>query len=564
MKSLWIVLSFLTVPARRRNLLALGKLLLVFVILVTIFTIAFQYLMHLEGQTHSWITAVYWVLVVMSTLGFGDITFHSDLGRLFSMVVLVSGSTFMLVLLPFMFIQFFYVPWMEAQAAARAPREVSNKLNGHVILTGLGAVERSLVEMLRRSRIPYVLIVSDLAEALRLHDEGYTVMLGEIDDRATYLKARAEQASLVVAGQRDTTNTNIAFTVREISTTVTIVGTASIPASVDILELAGCNRVLQLGEMLGQMLARRILGRDAKCHVVGGFGDLLVAEASVAGTPLVGRTLKDIRLAEHARVNVVGVWKRGGFELAGPDTLVNANSVLLLSGTRKDLDEYDALFCLYGLPEAHVLIIGGGRVGRAVAQELSIRGIDYRIVERQLEKLPVPERYVVGDAAELEILQQAGIMGCSSAVITTHDDDINIYLAIYCRRLRPDIQILARSNQDRNVSTLHRAGADFVMSYASTGASSAFNLLQADSLLMLAQGLNVFRASVPPELVGRTLEECRFRQMTGCNVIAIEYPDQWDAHPTPGSVLTETAKLIVVGDAQSEQRFISQWSHGPT
>ena len=33
---------------------------------------------------------LYWVLVTMSTLGFGDITFKSDIGRLFSVVVLVT------------------------------------------------------------------------------------------------------------------------------------------------------------------------------------------------------------------------------------------------------------------------------------------------------------------------------------------------------------------------------------------------------------------------------------------------------------------------------------------
>ena len=35
----------------------------------------------------------------MTTLGFGDITFTSDLGRLFSVLVLVSGSAFLLVVL---------------------------------------------------------------------------------------------------------------------------------------------------------------------------------------------------------------------------------------------------------------------------------------------------------------------------------------------------------------------------------------------------------------------------------------------------------------------------------
>jgi len=557
MKSLPVVISFLTDPARRRNLLALGKLLVVFVILVAIFTLAFHVLMEREGQRHSWATAMYWVLVVMSTLGFGDITFQSDAGRLFSVVVLLSGSIFMLVLMPFMFIQFFYVPWMESQAAARAPRKLPIGTAGHVILTGVGTVERALIRMLKRAHIPYAVLVADLAEGLRLHDEGFAVMLGDLDDRSTYERARADKASLVVTAQRDTTNTNVAFTVREISARVEIVATASAAASVDILELAGCTQVLQLGEMLGQALSRRVLGRDARCHVIGSFGDLLIAEAAAAGTPLVGRALKDIRLNEHTRVNVLGVWDRGRFTLAGPETNVESVSILLLAGTRDDLDEYDALFCVYGSAEASVIIIGGGRVGRATAKGLRENKVDYRIIEREPSRIRDPQRYVLGDAAELEILEQAGIRTCSTVVVTSHDDDINVYLSIYCRRLRPDVQILARANQDRNVSTLHRAGADFVMSYASMGASNVFNLLKRGNLLWLAEGLDVFRVAVPEFLVGKSLAECRFRQTTGCNVVAVEEFGTCNASPDPHRPLSASASLIIVGDTESEERFFA-------
>jgi len=39
----------------------------------------------------------------MSTLGFGDITFSSDLGRIFSLIVLLTGIVYLLVMLPFTF-----------------------------------------------------------------------------------------------------------------------------------------------------------------------------------------------------------------------------------------------------------------------------------------------------------------------------------------------------------------------------------------------------------------------------------------------------------------------------
>lgn len=555
LKSLPLVISFMTNPALKRNFAALAKLLTVFVVIVSVYTVTFHVLMEREGQTHSWATGVYWVLVVMSTLGFGDITFTSDLGRIFSVVVLLSGSIFMLVLLPFMFIQFFYVPWMEAQAAARAPRKLDESTRGHVILTGKSALEQTFIAILNRTHHQYVLLVADLQEALRLHDEGYRVMVGELDDQATYQRAQAGAAAMVVAAQRDTTNSNIAFTVREISEEVKIVATASSEASLDVLELAGCDHVLQLGEMLGNSLARRVVGRDAKCREVGAFGELIIAEASVHGTPLVGRTLKQIRLNEHTQVNVIGVWDRGRFSLAGPDTLIEPSTVLLLAGKREDLDEYNGLFCVYGTADASVIIIGGGRVGRATAKGLKEAGIKHVIIEQLPERIRDETNYLLGNAADFEVLEQAGIRSCSTVVITSHDDDMNIYLAIYCRKLRPNVQILVRANQDRNVSTLHRAGADFVMSYASAGATSLYNILQRGSLLLLADGLDVFRVSVPVSLVGKTLAECRFRQTTGCNVVAITHDGEAHHNPDPHRPFSRDDELILVGDTESEQRF---------
>jgi K+/H+ antiporter YhaU regulatory subunit KhtT len=93
------------------------------------------------------------------------------------------------------------------------------------------------------------------------------------------------------------------------------------------------------------------------------------------------------------------------------------------------------------------------------------------------------------------------------------------------------------------------------MSYASTGASSLFNILKRGKLLFLAEGLDVFNVPVPASIAGRTLAECKFRQSTGCNVIAIEHPTGLDANPKPDRRLSAGEALIVVGDAESEERF---------
>ena len=105
-----VLTSFIQGRNINRNIRLFLKFLLVLAGLVIIYSVAFHFLMAVEGKDYSWITGIYWTLTVMTTLGFGDITFHTDLGRLFSILVLLSGVIFLLTLLPFIFIKFFYAP----------------------------------------------------------------------------------------------------------------------------------------------------------------------------------------------------------------------------------------------------------------------------------------------------------------------------------------------------------------------------------------------------------------------------------------------------------------------
>ena len=122
---------------------------------------------------------------------------------------------------------------------------------------------------------------------------------------------RVEKAAMVVTTRSDAVNTNVVSTVRGISEKVPIIATARDPASIDILKLAGSTHVLRLDEMMGQSLARRTTGSDAMAHMIGQFDSLLIAEANVAGTPLIGKTIKESRLRETDRCNDsrgLGAW----------------------------------------------------------------------------------------------------------------------------------------------------------------------------------------------------------------------------------------------------------------
>ncbi|MFA9446766.1 TrkA family potassium uptake protein [Egicoccus sp. AB-alg6-2] len=565
LKSLGLLFATMAAPLRRWNVRFAVLLVLGFFVMVGVYAVLFHELMALEGRRFSWVTSLYWTFVTMSTLGFGDIVFESDLGRLFSVVVLLTGSVFILVLLPFLFIQFVFTPWMRERDSARAPRRAPDGIDGHVVLSGVDPISDALIERAKAAGVPYLLLVEEADEALRLFDRGYRVMVGARDEPETYRHARVDRAALVALTMGDEANTNVAFTVREIDEDVPIAALASRAASVDVLELAGCHEVVELAEVLGRAMARRVVGTDARAHVIGEFGNLRIAEASVRGTELVGRTVREAELRQRVHVNVVGIWEDGRFAAAAADSRLTERTVLILAGSEEQLAAYDRAFGVDQSQQATpvqrrpVLILGGGRVGRAAARALAETGVDATIVEKRPERIRPEFTSVEGDAAALEVLEEAGVTDAAAVLVTTHEDDVNVYLTLYLRRLRPDVQLIARATRDRNVSTLHRAGADAVLSYASIGATALWNAMGRNRRLVVAEGLEMFRVPMPRKVRGQSLSQCEIGARSGCHVVAIAQGDHLDPNPDPEAPLPAHGDLVLIGDEGSEERFVAEF-----
>jgi voltage-gated potassium channel len=533
----------------------LGKFALLLSIIVGLFSIIFHLLMLYEGRDFSWFSGVYWALTVMSTLGFGDITFQSDIGRFFSVVVLLTGMLLLLVMLPFTFIEFFYSPWMKAQQEARAPRRVSPDMKGHVILTHRDAVTLCLVERLRQYEIPYVFVAATTEEALEIRDLGYQVVRADLRQPKDYESLGLRRAAMLVATDTDVTNTSIAFTARNLSNNLPIAATANQPDSVDVLSLAGCDHVIELASMLGASLARRTIGGDAQAHLIGSMEEIRIVEATAAGTPLIGKSLRETRLRERTGLTVIGMWERGEFVVPGPEEIIDKSTVLVMAGTQEQVDRYNELLCIYHHTPGSVIIIGAGRVGRATGRALAEAEIEYLIVDNDPAKA-LPANFLMGSAADLSTLEKAGIHTSPTVIITTRDDDTNIYLTIYCRKLRPDIQIISRATFESNTARLHRAGADFVMSYASMGANILFNLMRRENILMVAEGLNILRIELPESLAGKALLESAIRERSGCSVIAVRRNGKPIITPMPDFVFARKDILLLIGTVDAEDKFL--------
>ncbi|HBT96589.1 MAG TPA: potassium transporter TrkA [Desulfobulbaceae bacterium] len=543
-----------------RNIRFLSKFLLLLFALIVAYSLIFNVIMRYEGRDYSMITGFYWTMTVMSTLGFGDITFNEDFGKAFSILVLITGIIFFLIMLPFTFIQFFYAPWLDAQNKSRVPRKLNGQVQGHVLLTNFGPIAIALLERLKKYGHSYALILPDMQQVLDLADQGYTVLLGDLDDPRTWENASVRTAAMVIATNGDMKNTATVFTVRQVAPKVPIVASADLENSLDILRLAGCQMPFQFMDMLGQALARRSLGRSSRSTMIGHFEDLVIAESPVMRTSLAGKTIQEIALRQKTGLNVVGLWDRGCFTLPTANTRLESSTVLVLAGSERQLAAYDAFIGERKTTQAPVLILGGGRVGRAAAKTLREENVPYRVVEKNPHRPGVDsENYIIGSAADHDTLVQAGITKAPSVIITTHSDEVNIYLTIYCRRLRPDIQIISRATFDRNINVLHSVGADLVMSHASMAASTIINILTPGRLLMLTEGLNIFRYPAPASLVGQNLAESGIREKAACSVIAIIGNGVTRINPDPLEPLKTGEEMLMIGTLDAEKAFTENY-----
>ncbi len=551
---------YLRDSAFKRSAGKLLKYIALLGVVILIHSILFHIIMiTVEGRYYSWVTGFYWTLTVMSTLGFGDITFESDIGRLFSIIVLLSGIILLLVVLPFAFIRFFYVPYLDSTNKNRVLRQVPAGTKDHIIICSLDLIARDLMEKLSQEKLPYYIIESDPKVALEIHDNNIPVILGELDNEDTFKLANIDNVKLVLVNRNDTENTKIILTIRHIAPDVPIVVIANEEESIHVLELSGANHVLPVKRWLGSQLANRVNAQHAKSHPIGQYEDLLIAELAVHNTPLVHNTIRETNFRQKFGVSIAAVWKRGRLKPAISDEKLTEDSVLVIIGNEDQLQSIDELFHNYNVNPNPVLVIGGGRVGKAAAETLNENGILVNLIDidpnvcRKVSHLC--NKVFVGMASDYDLLKEAGILETPSILLSTNDDTMNIYLASYCRQLNRFVRIVSRISDARNIDIIHRAGADFVLSYATLGSVAVLSIAQGQKLTVLGEGVTLFISSIPSSLFGKTLAESGIGAKTGLSVIAINKNQKVITQLTANTILSTGAEIVMIGNAEMKQEF---------
>ena len=199
--------------------------------------------------------------------------------------------------------------------------------------------------------------------------------------------------------------------------------------------------------------------------------------------------------------------------------------------------------------KGHYVVCGMGQIGGNVAQELALTGREFVMVDMNkanlqsyVEQHPT-QLYVLGDATDNEVLQAAGIQHARGVFAVAHDDNQNLVISLSAKQLNPQVRVIARCHDQKNVAKIRSAGADEIVLLDFTGGLRLVSVMVRPNVvgfldeMMKAEGdLRMEEVVIPERMNGKPLSMLH-QGKQDCLVIALQQHGSWQFNPAADCTL---------------------------
>jgi voltage-gated potassium channel len=202
----------------------------------------------------SFLDAVYYATVSLTTTGYGDITPHTDAARLFNILVITPLRIVFLVML---------VGTTLEVLTERGRREYRvskwrQSLIAHTVIVGFGVKGRAAARELAEHGLPAekIVVIDASPEAVtEANQTGFAAVQGDATRAEVLEQAKVGRASkVIIASDDDATAVLVTLVARRLNRTAQVVVSARESENVPLLEQSGANAVITSSEAAGRML----------------------------------------------------------------------------------------------------------------------------------------------------------------------------------------------------------------------------------------------------------------------------------------------------------------------
>ena len=218
----------------------------------------------------------------------------------------------------------------------------------------------------------------------------------------------------------------------------------------------------------------------------------------------------------------------------------------------------------------HYIVCGIGMVGLYIVKELyqtrrHVVAIDMNegVIE-SMKAQNINVDMMVGDATENEILDKANLHRAKGLFATTNSDNDNIVIVLTAKQLNPDLRVISRCNDTKNIDKIKRAGADGVVALNYIGGlRMASEMIRPnvtsflDKLLRETESpLRVEEVHVPAHspYVGKPVGVIDFKSIGNMLLISARKTDgEWVYNPYPDTVLQGGMNLLILATPEERE-----------
>jgi len=287
--------------------------------------------------------ALYLTVITLTTVGYGDLVPQTTAGRLFTVLIILSGVGSALYLFT-AGAQLVLEGQLRDVFGRTAMQRRADHMKGHVIVCGYGRFGRAVAGELGRCGAEMFVIDADPARTEELRRLGAPFVIGsavedEVLDGAGIRRARA----IVVATPSDPDNVFITLSAREKNPDIRIHARAETEAGLRRLELAGAHQTLSPYHSGGVRMAASILRPSVVDFLELPLPDhhpgIAIEEAQIAARcRLEGTTIGEVE-SEWQHLRVVALERADEPVRIAPDaaTVLTAGDLLVAIGEREAL-----------------------------------------------------------------------------------------------------------------------------------------------------------------------------------------------------------------------------------
>ncbi len=156
-------------------------------------------------NVNSPLTALYFTIVTLSTVGYGDIVPVSAVARIFVIILIVSGLTIFLSAITFLGSDFMNskIDQLSGGIASVERKFLSN----HIVLIGTDTTNASIAKKLKKAKQKFIIITSDKVIFDKLREHGYKVYVADSTSVQDMKKFELHKAKEIIIDLKDNSRT---------------------------------------------------------------------------------------------------------------------------------------------------------------------------------------------------------------------------------------------------------------------------------------------------------------------------------------------------------------------